>query len=413
MEKLSIANPERSDGDHTQLTRDLKRKLRKHNLEGFLETSLERAWKRNENPQLNPVNTVDEYYDFVDRMGKLIPRDVLSDPPKDLQKRLLQNCAYFYYLIDQPPIKGEDDGYSGTLQNNEHFEDWLTEYVDTWGEFLSSEESWNRTIYRQFYYDSSFGLQNDWYESASNWDTFNDFFSRYLRSPAARPIAQQGDPSVVTSPADSCPQGTWDIDENSKIDTKSGSGGNGSTAADLTGDSADGVGVKLDSYYDVNKLLGPESDYHGSFKNGTFTHTFLNINDYHRYHFPVSGTVKEKHRIAGNVKLNVKWKEEVGRYELRDTTGWQFSQTRGSVVLETDDHGLVAVLPIGMGQVSSVNFGNHVEKGRYFEKGDMLGYFLFGGSDIIMLFQEGYDFEQTVPKGKHVLMGNQYGTLDD
>ena len=397
MEKLIIADPARAEGDHTQLTKDLIKTVEKYDLEGDLETSLERAQKRNSDPNTNPVTTVDEYYDFVDRMGDLIPRDVLHDPPSDLQERLLQNCAYFYFLIDQPPLGGKSADGSGTLQDNEHFESWLVEYVNTWGSFLSTDESWNWTIYRQFYYDSSFGLQNDWYEPASNWETFNDFFARFLRSPAARPVAQQGDSSVVTAPADSVPQGVWDIDENSKIHT---------------GGDEDGVQVKNDTYYDVNKLLGPDTDYKDAFKNGTFTHTFLNINDYHRYHFPVSGTVKEVTKIPGNVKLKVKWDEAGNRYELNDTTGWQFSQTRGSVVMETENHGLVAVLPIGMGQVSSVNYENHVEPGRWFEKGDMLGHFLFGGSDMIMLFQEGYDFEQTVPAGNHVLMGEQYGTLD-
>ena len=398
MEEFLIADPGQSDGDHSQLTEDLKDTLEKHDLRGFLKTSLERASKRNDDPKTNPVRTVEEYFDFVDRVGKLIPRDVLLDPPRDLQKRLLQSCAYFYFLIDQPPLDGEDDPeYPGTLQDNDHFEEWLGEYVDTWGTFLSTEGSWNWTIYRQFYDDSSFGLRNEWYEPASNWETFNDFFSRYLRSPGARPVAQQGDPSVVTSPADSCPQGTWPIDEHSKIHTK---------------DDAEGVRIKNDTYYDVNELLGPDTSYEGAFENGTFTHTFLNINDYHRYHFPVTGTVKEKTTIPGNVKLNVRWHEKAGEYGLHDSTGWQFSQTRGSVVIETDDHGLVAVLPIGMGQVSSVNFSDHVEKGRRFRKGDMLGYFLFGGSDIIMLFQEGYGFEQTVPEGNHILMGEQYGTLD-
>jgi hypothetical protein len=321
MENLIIADPERADDGHTELTEQLKKTVAKHDLEDLLQASLRRAAKRNPDEKLNPVRTVEEYYDFVDRMGKLIPRDVLHDPPNDLQTRLLQNCAYFYFLIDQPPIDGEDDdGHPGTLQENDYFEDWLEGYVDTWGRFLSSPASWNWTIYRQFYEDDSFGLQNDWYEPASNWETFNDFFSRFLRTPAARPIAQQDDAAVVTSPADSCPQGTWAIDDNSRIHTD---------------DESTGVQVKHDTYYEIPKLLGSDSDYRHAFKNGTFTHTFLNINDYHRYHFPVSGTVVETNTIAADYKLKVKWDEKQQRYGLQDTTGWQFSQTRGSVVIES------------------------------------------------------------------------------
>jgi len=37
--------------------------------------------------------------------------------------------------------------------------------------------------------------------------------------------------------------------------------------------------------------------------------------------------------------------------------------------------------------LSSVNFEDTVKSGNTVKKGDMLGYFLFGGSDYVMLFQ--------------------------
>jgi len=46
---------------------------------------------------------------------------------------------------------------------------------------------------------------------------------------------------------------------------------------------------------------------------------------------------------------------------------------------------LVAVLPIGMGTVSSVNLTPEV--GARLRKGDEFGFFMFGGSDMVMLFQ--------------------------
>ena len=57
-----------------------------------------------------------------------------------------------------------------------------------------------------------------------------------------------------------------------------------------------------------------------------------------------------------------------------------------AAVLEDDDELLlVAVLPIGMGPISSVNLTPEV--GARLHKGDEFGYFMFGGSDIVMLFQ--------------------------
>ena len=131
-------------------------------------------------------------------------------------------------------------------------------------------------LIKQFYDAPRFGLQKGWYEPSSNWNTFNEFFCRYLNSPEMRPIASPGDPAVVVSPADSVPQGTWAIDGNSNIRVDGG------------------LKVKLATYYSVKDLLGEDSQYKDAFANGVLTHTFLNVNDYHRYHFAVGGTIKEK-----------------------------------------------------------------------------------------------------------------------
>jgi phosphatidylserine decarboxylase len=48
--------------------------------------------------------------------------------------------------------------------------------------------------------------------------------------------------------------------------------------------------------------------------------------------------------------------------------------------------GLVAVVPVGMTVISSVNLTPEV--GAELRKGDEFGYFLFGGSDIVMVFQD-------------------------
>ena len=55
------------------------------------------------------------------------------------------------------------------------------------------------------------------------------------------------------------------------------------------------------------------------------------------------------------------------------------------IVIDSPEVGLVAVLPVGMGFVSSVNLTPEV--GARLQKGDEFGFFLFGGSDIVMLFQ--------------------------
>ena len=378
----------------------------------MLETSIAKAKKINPDRETNPAQSLSEYYDFIDRASELLPQDVLKGPSESVRDQMLQGICYFYFLVDQPlgELKGKGL-YKNAIQYYPPFSSWLRKYADTWGMFLDTEASWNEEVYQQIYNDPAFGLQKGWYEPSSNWKTFNEFFSRYLKSPAERPIASPDDPHVVVFPADSVPQGVWPIDGNSNIKVDGG------------------LKVKLATYYSVKELLGENSQYKNAFANGVLTHSFLNVNDYHRYHFAVGGTVKEKNLISENVALEVAWDPKKGEYDPIDSTGWQFTQTRGYVIVDTGKYGLVALIPMGMAQVSSVNFEGDVEVGIIHKKGDMLGNFLFGGSDFVMLFQEKAGFEMTAPAEnpmaansgegqghkattyKHGLVGEKYGVM--
>lgn len=249
--------------------------------------------------------------------------------------------------------------------------------------------------------DPLFGLQNGWYEDPSNWHSFNDFFCRYLKSPDMRPIASPDDNSVIASPADSKPQGVWAIDANSDIVQK------------------EGVVIKSKKFNSIGELLGPDSQYKTAFASGTLTHSFLDVNDYHRYHFAVSGTIQEINIIPADDAVGgiITWSAELNKYILTcDTPGWQSIETRGCVIVKTENMGLVAMLPIGMSQVSSVNFEKGLKVGDKVNKGDMLGYFLFGGSDFVVLFQKGVTFTLTPPQQAdgsypHLLMGEELGRV--
>lgn len=372
-------------------------------LKGMLVNSIEMAKKINPDRTTNPAQTIEEYYSFIDWAAKAMPWSILRNLPySKLYDQIDQGLDYFYFINDQPLPELKDKGYyNNSLQYHEPYRTWMINFVKEWGMYLSKEGSWNDQYYKKALEDESFGLGKGWYEDPSRWKTFNDFFARYLKSADQRPIASPDDPSVVSSPADSKPQGVWKIDSNSNIAGEKG------------------ITLKSNVFKSIAALIGEDSAYKTAFANGTLTHTFLDVNDYHRYHFPVSGTVKEVRIIqsddaAGGITT---WDAGSGRYVLdANTPGWQNIETRGCIVVETKEYGLVALLPIGMSQVSSVNFEDAVKVGNTFRKGDMLGYFLFGGSDFVLLFQRGVDFELTVPKEssgarKHVLMGEEYGRL--
>lgn len=142
-------------------------------------------------------------------------------------------------------------------------------------------------------------------------------------------------------PADSVFHGQWKIDEDSEITTKS---------------------LK----WSVIELLDG-SPYQDRFKGGTYIHMFLNVNDYHRYHVSVGGIVREIRKIPGKVILDVSKKED-GSLDVVDGDAYQFTQDRGLIIIESPV-GLVAVLPIGMAQVSSVNLTAQV--GARLAKGEV------------------------------------------
>ncbi len=402
-----------AENRHKPITLELLQLIKERpEIGGMLKASLAKAKAINPDPETNPAQSIEEYYDYIDRASELLPQQVLKRPAESLRDQMLQGICYFYFLVGQPLDELQGKGlYRNSLQYYPPFSTWLRKFASSWGAYLDTEASWNEDVYRQIYNAPEFGLQKGWYESPSNWKTFNEFFSKYLKSPDERPVTAPDDPSVVVFPADSVPQGVWAIDENSDIHVENG------------------LQVKLVKYYNVGDLLGKKSKYRDAFANGVLTHSFLNVNDYHRYHFAVGGTIKERAILSQNVALEVSWDQKQGKYIPLDSTGWQFTQTRGYVIIDTGKYGLVALIPMGMAQVSSVNFEKNVQVGNTLKKGEMLGNFLFGGSDFIMLFQEKAGFEMTVeaeksitPKSgsdhghvltiyKHGLVGQQYGVM--
>jgi phosphatidylserine decarboxylase precursor len=384
-------------------------KLVKNNpeIESLLIKSIESAKKINPDIKSNPAQTLEDWYAYIDWSLKAMPwKDLRKEYFPKVFEGLDQGLDYFYFILDQPLPELKDKGlYYNSLQYYEPIRSWIIKYVKAYGAHLDTKESWNLNYYNVIYNDSRFGFKDhDWYEEPDNWRTFNDFFSRKLKSPNARPIAFADDDSIIVSPADSVPEGVWRIDMNANIVQK------------------EGVKIKSSIYYYIPNLLGEKDDspYRETFDGGYLTHTFLNVNDYHRFHFPVSGVVKEMRIInqddaAGGITT---WDPKLKKYVLDSRIpGWQSIETRGLVILETKDYGTVALIPVGMSQVSSVKFEKEVKVGKYFSKGDPLGYFLFGGSDFIMLFQKDSGFKMTAPKEKngtykHILMGEVYGILN-
>ena len=385
--------------EHAPMTQSLMAMLDADTqLRAMMEKSLALAAEINPDPDTNPAQTLEQLYDFLDWAATCMPWNVLRDARYPaLYDHIDQSVDYFWFLVDQPLEELEGLGYYyPTLQYHEPIASWCREYAQSWGAYLSTQESWKDEYVELFREDGRFGLDKGWYESPENWHSFNDFFARYLSSPDARPVAD----AALVAPADSTPQGVWSIDENGELVHR------------------EGVAIKSARFTSIRQLIGEGSAYADEFAGGTLTHTFLDVNDYHRYHFPIDGTVLEVRKIegtnaAGGVTV---WNEETGRYVLEDAIpGWQMIETRDCVILDTA-YGLVAILPIGMSQICSCNWEDSVQVGAQVKRGDPMGYFLFGGSDIVMVFQKQAELTLLVPEnGKggyaHLFMGEAYAEL--
>jgi phosphatidylserine decarboxylase precursor len=202
-----------------------------------------------------------------------------------------------------------------------------------------------------------------------------------------------GNDAILVAPADSAFVGWWQVSQKSKIHVED-----------------DKLSIK-GMQWSIHQLL-EGSAYADRFKGGIFTHSFLNTFDYHRWHTPVRGKVLEARVLQGQAYMEVATKpavvhdERVNVLADRDGTGYQFVQTRGLVILESPV-GLVACLPMGMAQVSSVVIT--AEVGVTLRKGEELGYFQFGGSDFVMVFERASNVQLTGQPNVHYQQGSPIG----
>ena len=366
-------------------------------VKSLLEHAIAQAAEINPDRRYNPAQSLDEFYDFIDWNVRQLPWDVMIHHSPDEYGRTLygrtdQGVGYFWFIVDQPLDELKDRGFFyPTVEFVEPFASWLSTYSNTWGEFLDTEESWNDTYYNMVKDDPDWGLDKGWYGEGNQWRTYNEFFARKLVSPDVRPIATDYE---VVCPVDSWPKQTWKIDDNNQLQYPQ----------DLQ--------IKTAKISDIAQLIGDDSQYKDAFAGGTLTHTFLDVNLYHRYHSPVNGVLKELRKVPGVSAGGgyTLWDDDTKLYYYINDLGFQMVETRACAIIETEKYGLVAMMPVGMSQICSVNWLPSLHVGQELKQGDEMGFFQFGGSDIVMIFQKGVDVN-IVHGFELTLMGQPYARL--
>ena len=202
-------------------------------------------------------------------------------------------------------------------------------------------------------------LERDcWDKKIEEYENFNDFFARGVK-PQARPIAAPGDDAVAVSAADCRLTVFQTIDEATRLWVK---GTKFSTAA----------------------VFGRQGQRHAKlFSSGSSLAIFrLSPQDYHRWHWPLSGTVGKKWQV-GDALYTVN-PEAIRNFNV-------YTENKRFVCeLYTSHFGLVMMIVVGATVVGSISFlENFHEEGATVKKGDCHGYFGFGGSTVLLFFQPG------------------------
>lgn len=197
--------------------------------------------------------------------------------------------------------------------------------------------------------------ENEMADPVSSFRTFNEFFYRKLR-PGARPIAGSDDPRVLTSPAD-CRCMVFDSIDN-----------------------ATELWIKGEQF-SLAGLLGRD-DLAARFAGGRLAIFRLAPQDYHRFHVPTDCTVGESFGTIGTEYFTV------NPMAIRHSSYDVYTENKRVVTLmHSKAFGTFAYVCVGATLVGSIVFT--AKKGDELVKGGEYGYFAFGGSTVICVFEKG------------------------
>lgn len=217
-----------------------------------------------------------------------------------------------------------------------------------YGRRMSTPESTARILP----FIARYGLDpTDFAEAAESYGSFNEFFYRKLKK-EARPI--DADPAIVVFPADGRHLGFE----------------RASTIA--------GVFVKGQKF-DLPALLG-DAELAARYADGALILSRLCPVDYHRFHFPAEGVPGETRLIEGPLF-------SVNPIALRQKLAYLWTNKRTITELKTGRFGTVLCLEIGATCVGTI--AQTFQPGVAVKKGDEKGYFAFGGSSTITIFEPG------------------------
>ena len=180
--------------------------------------------------------------------------------------------------------------------------------------------------------------------------SFNDFFVRELKK-EARPIAND----AVVMPADSRLLVIDNLENQDCFYVK-------------------GKGLSL------KELLGGNTSLAEKYRKGSMVLARLAPPDYHRFHSPVEGRIKQILSLGGYLF-------SVSPIALRRNIDYLTENKRVVITIETNALGDILFIPVGATSVGSICHNCSLDK--EVKRGEELGFFALGGSMVLLLFEPG------------------------
>lgn len=104
--------------------------------------------------------------------------------------------------------------------------------------------------------------------------------------------------------------------------------------------------------------------------------------DYHRFHFPDNSKILDEYRIPGLY-------HSVNPVAIKNKEDIFITNERHVTIIETENFGKLAYIEVGAICVGKIVQSVKLIPGAKYNKGDEKGYFLFGGSTVIVVGEKG------------------------
>jgi phosphatidylserine decarboxylase len=222
-----------------------------------------------------------------------------------------------------------------------------------YGDMQSS--SWSKRKVAPFIKDFSINMDEfvpqDGHTVTDPYASFNDFFIRRFRKDARK---IESNPDVMPAFCEARYFGHKEIDNDVRVPVK--------------------------GHFLTSSELLQNTEWEDTFKGGPLMIARLCPVDYHRFHFPDDGEILSAYPVPGRF-------HSVNPIALKEKPDIFMTNERFVTILDTKNFGKLAYIEVGATCVGKIvqsrpMYGN-------FKRGEEKGYFLFGGSTVVLLGEKG------------------------